>query len=513
MQHRIVILCLLCLCIAGARHADGEVMLVKEGKALGVIVCKPGEGSMVTEAADLAARVIQASSSAQIPVVAEAPAGNTVLRITATPPDDKLDEDGFVISSPSPTEILVAGGSAWGAMFGTQELLERYLGVRWLLPGEIGEHIPKHGDIAVPRVTVREEPAFFSRRISGYLFKGSRHKNPHTMWLMRQRRHSRVEFHHYLLHLFPADKYVKSHPHFFPTVNGEHYLPTHNNDHGWQPVLDADGIVEEAVKNINDFFNTHPDAESYSLGMNDSHAWDDSVTQGDVRRNSIGLLDQSDYYFRWASRVADGVLETHPDKWFGCLAYNEVVDPPKQVTVNPRVLPYVCIDRMTWADPEARQADIDRTRAWLEKVPRLAWYDYVYGDQHYKLPRVYPRLMGEYLRFANEAGVVAYYAEHYPTAEWREGPKLYVLFKLLWDPTRDVDAILDEWCRVAVGDDAAPHLAAYFAFWEQFWTQRVPHTAWFQIGRKRTVYLKYYKEAKRDISTRSSWVTCRRAKT
>ncbi len=469
-------------------EAEG-VELVRDNKAVGCIVVAAKEPALVKEAAELVVRVIEKRTGVRLALKSEPPQDMAVLRITADSPDPDLDKDGYLISSPSSEGIVVSGGSEWGAMFGTQELLERYLGVRWLFPGEVGDYIPKSDKVLIPRVTVRETPAFFSRQVSGHAFAGSRQKNPLAMWLMRARMHGRMSFHHNLLHLFPPDTDGKSHPEFFPVVNGTHRVPSKRGDYNWQPVLDANGIVEEAVDRINVFFDTHEATESYSLGMNDTHAWDDAVMKGDVRRNSIGKVDLSDYYFRWASQVAEGVLKKHPDKWFGCLAYNELTDPPRQVKVNAHILPYVCIDRMMWADPAARKADIDRTHAWLKVAPRLAWYDYIYGDQFYKLPRVYPHLMGEYLRFANENGVVAYYAEAYPTAAWSEGPKLYVFFKLLWDPTRDVDAMLDEWCNLAVGRKAAPHLRAYYAFWEDFWTRRVPTTDWFTNGVRRTCYL------------------------
>ena len=473
---------------AAPAHAN-RVILVDAGRAVGCIVYAAREGAMVKEAAELAARVIEKRTGARLAIAAEPPADTAVLCITATPPDAKLDKDGYVISSPKPNEIVVAGGSPWGALFGTQELLERYLGVRWLFPGAMGEYVPKAKGLAIPRDRVRDEPAFFSRQVSGHAFGGAPETNPLARWLVRQRMHGRMAFHHNLLHLFPPDKYGKTHPEFYPVVNGTHRVPTTSGDYNWQPVLTAGGIVPEAVTRIDAFFNAHPDTESYSLGMNDTHAWDDSVMQGDVRRNSIGKVDLSDYFFRWANQVAAGVLKDHPDKWFGCLAYNELTDPPRNIEVNPHILPYVCIDRMMWADPGARQADIKRTHAWLKVAPRLAWYDYIYGDQFYELPRVYPHLMGAYLRFANRAGVVAYYAEAYPTKAWIEGPKLYVFFKLLWDPTRDVDRMLDEWCELAVGGKAAPHLRAYYAFWEDFWTRRVPETDWFTTGIKRRCYL------------------------
>jgi len=101
---------------------------------------------------------------------------------------------------------------------------------------------------------------------------------------------------------------------------------------------------------------------------------------------------------------------------------------------------------------------------------------------------VYFHHQAGYVRWAREAGVRAWYSEAYPN--WGEGPKLYLLLRLLWDPARDVDAVLDEWYRRAVGPAAAPLLAKYYAHWEAFWTKRVPASDWWS---DRGQYLPFYR--------------------
>jgi hypothetical protein len=462
------------------------VELVRDGESRAVIAVGTEAPVLVREAGDLLQRVIREGTGASLDVIETEPASTalTVLRLRVDSGELGLDKDGFVFRFPGSGYIEIVGGSSYGVMFGAQDFLERYAGVRWLMPGDLGEVIPTRTTLAVPAAPVREEPAFFSRQLSGSHFHGGRDTNPLAMFLFRQRMHGRMKFHHNLVH----------HPEFYPVVDGKRHVPQENSDYHWQPDLHADGIVEEGVRTICDFFDRNPGEESYSLGMNDTRAWDDSVMKAeDATLNSIGRIDLSDYFFGWANRIATGVLEKHPDKWFGCLAYNEVTDPPRNTPVHPRILPYVCIDRMYWADPKLRRTDMKRTKDWRKVADRLAWYDYIYGDQFYKVPRFYPHLMSRYLRFAHEHGVVAYYAEAYPTPRWTEGPKLYILLRLLWDPYLDVDDTLDEWCRLAVGDAAAPHLRQYYDFWETFWTEKVPRTDWFKTSAANTCYLHFGK--------------------
>ncbi len=479
-------------------RAAAPVVLVRDGQAAAAIAVGRHASPRVEAAARLLRRLLERATGAALPLVAAdsgpGPGRNRVVLRIATPADGPLDGDGFLFRYPAAGRLEIVGGSEYGVLFGVQEFLERYAGVRWLFPGRLGEVVPRRQTVAAPGRPLKSEPAFFSRQLSGSLFHGTPEKNPVTRFLLRQRMHGRIHFHHNLLHLFPASRYAKTHPEFFPVVNGARVLPKSDRDYHWQPNLRAKGIVEEAVRNIDAFFDSHPGVNSYSLGMNDSPAWDDSVMKApDARRNSIGRIDLSDYFFTWANRVAAGVLATHPHKWFGCLAYNELTDPPRKAGVNPHILPFICIDRMGWVDPALRRADMARTRAWHKVAARLAWYDYIYGDQFYKVPRFYPHLMAEYLRFGRRNGVVAYYAEAYPARRWTEGPKLYVLLRLLWNPGIDVDAVLDDWYRCAVGPKAAPALAAYYRFWEEFWMKRVPQTAWFRESAKAACYLLFYR--------------------
>ena len=462
----------------------GSISIVERGRALATIVYDPGESAHVREAAGTLADMIRQSTGASLPLAEDpGPAtgvtvhlGNTS-RVKQLSLDlEELDADGFVIGFPDQTTVVIMGATVFGTQFGVSEFLERYVGVRWLFPGRLGLHIPVRETLSVPTAEVRQEPAFWSRLLSGPILK--RTEPEYVKWAPFNRMHGRLSFHHNLLNLFPPEVYVETHPEFFPVINGRRVLPTDRSDHGWQPDFGAAGIVEEAVKNICGYFAGNPSATSYSLGINDSNAFGKEAD----RTNSVGAPDMSDYYYAWTNKVMAGVLEKYPDKWFGCLAYAAVTDPPRTVQVDPRMIPCICFDRMMWYDPATAERDKARALAWNRSSPVLGWYDYIYGDEFYAVPRVYFQLMADYLRFGYEHGARVYYAEAYANDIWLEGPKLYLNLKLLWNPYLDVDDALNDWYRAAVGEKAAPHLRAYFEFWEGFWRERVPETDWFKKG-------------------------------
>ncbi len=469
---------LIAISLTGWLNTAHALDLVREGQAVAVIVVDASASGQVKAAAQLLAEYVERATGARLPVGNALPPEGAVLcvgRGTAwqTPEQTDLDEDGFDIAFPDARTVVIAGPTDWGTEFGVYEFLERYVGVRWLLPGEHGDDVPTAHSLAVSPEPVRQAPAIFSRLFSGLPGEAQ------TTWARRNRMRGRVSFHHYLLHLFPPETYTASHPEFFPILNGKRFLPPDNNAHHWQPCFTAPGIVEEAIKNIIDYFEANPAATSYSLGANDSSGYcqcEQCLARLSGDKNFLGRVDYSDLYYDWANQVIEGVLERFPDKWFGCLAYSEVAAPPQHTSVHPRLIPYMTYDRMKWKDAELREAGEALTRDWNARSPLLGWYDYIYGSP-FCLPRVWFHHMADYYRFGYANGVRAMYAEAY--ANWGEGPKLYLSLKLQWDPNADIDALLEEWYLRCVGEEAAPFLKQYYAHWEDFWTRRVLDSGWF----------------------------------
>ena len=74
-----------------------------------------------------------------------------------------LDEDGFVIETQGSDHLIIAGPTSWGTEHGVRAFLEQFLGVRWLMPGPRGEHVPHLNELVIPMVSIRESPIFLNR--------------------------------------------------------------------------------------------------------------------------------------------------------------------------------------------------------------------------------------------------------------------------------------------------------------------------------------------------------------
>ncbi len=398
-----------------------------------------------------------------------------------------FDSDEFVIAFPDRHNIVIAGKYQDGIEWGTYEFLERYFGVRWLFGGELGEHVPTHINLNIPTEQVREKPVFLSRAIS---FNNSRKEL--TQWAKRHRIRRRLPFSHNLGVLLAPRKYFDTNPEFYPVLNGQRIKPA--SLIAWQPCFTAPGIAQKAAANIIQYFKTHPDTFSYSLGLNDNggHCECDACLEVDGDTiNAIGRPDRSRSYYRFCTEVADRVTAALPGRplKIGVIAYANAVDFPEGEQISPNIVPYLTTDGMRWLDRGIASYEQDQLKRWKNAVHEVGVYDYIYGGL-YALPRIYFHHMSNYLRTYQSLGVKHYYAEAYIHKNFYEGPKYYLAMKLLWNPDRSPDQILKDWYESAVGPEAASSVEAYFGLWEDFWTHRIPKGTWFNKSKSKT-YLNY----------------------
>jgi len=377
-----------------------------------------------------------------------------------------LDEDGYVIQTPDALNLVVAGPTRWGTEHGVSEFLERFTGVRWLLPGPRGEHVPQLEELVIPVVDIRQEPAFLDRSQPGLT------TDDHQDWGRRLRlRQRHVGSSHHLTAVFPPDRYRDEHPEFYPMVGGRRLLAA---GWKWHPCFSAPGAAEEASRNIREHFRQHPEETTYSIAVNDGAAVCESEVGppawGNPNNNWLGNRHVSEHFFRWANRVAELVCDEFPDKWLGCLGYTNVFQAPSEVSVHPRIIVYHTYDRHKWIHPELERDGQRLAEAWRAACGNMAWYDYNFGAT-FMAPRVYFHHMGEYHRYGRDIGIMGINGES--CHNWAEAPKYYLMARLYWDPDVDVDTVLAEWYELAVGPEAAPLLARYYSLWERFWTTRI----------------------------------------
>ena len=488
-------------------HAE-NITLVKNKEAFFRIVVAENPDRWLSFAANDLSAYISKSTGAKLEIVTNTIKKDGIGNIHLGETDyvKKLNlklpkQQGFVIKFPDSKNIVIIGPSMesgnLNTSYGVSYFLRTYLGIRWLFPGELGEHVPKLKILSIPTKDVWEEPAFLRRDMSGLpkAYKDKQKRLECLYWGIRQGYLSKagLRINHNIGNILHPDKYIKTHPEFFPLINGKRFFPKHNSKDKkwhikhWDPCYSAEGIVEEAAKNLIIYFDENPDKLSVSLSINDSAFICECKKCREKNKNFPDNINSQSYY-EWVNAVVKKVREKHPDKYFGLLAYSRVSLAPENIKLDDHIVPIICRDLLYWADPKLKQIGYERVKTWSKIAPTLGWWDYSYGGP-YIVPRVYFHHLADTLKYLYKNNLRFYHTELYPSQHWKNVPQAYLQWKILWDSNVNTDEVLNEWFELAVGKKAAPYFKEYFSFWEDFWTNRAIKTDWFQRGAKTRPFL------------------------
>ncbi len=383
----------------------------------------------------------------------------------------QLHREGFMIVV-EPARVFLVGPRRLSTYWAVCQFLEDYVGVRWLIPGPLGEDILPQERIVIAPTHRVEVPAMLSRAWSGA------GKAPGGVtWSFRQRVsvgiYPKYRFSHQLGKIFPPDEYYEQHPEFYPILNGKRWQPGQGR---WQPCMTEPGTVKVAAQAARDYWAEHPDMESFALGMADNHSFCQCADCAALwqPKNKFGGR-YSLLYFSWLDKVAREVEKTNPDKLLGCLAYGPCVPPPEGIELDRSILPYITFTIADTYAPRYRDAVRELVELWGAKVDQIGQYDYAYGIG-FVLPRIYTHLVQDTIRDGVKHNLKGAYAEVYPN--WGlDGPRLYLTARIWWNPDVDIDALFDDWNERMFREAAEP-MKKYFRRCEEAWVSYRGYDQW-----------------------------------
>lgn len=356
---------------------------------------------------------------------------------------------GYLIKTLDRRTLLIRGTDDRATAHGVVGFLKRYAGVRQYWPGPpggLGDVVPSRPTLTVPEVEWRDWPYFFSATFSTRVFSGDKAGN-----LDFYRRRVTLPCNENYSAWLPPAKYAATRPEWYPLINGVRGVPSPDAPgKSWQPCVsnpDVPRIMGDAVV---EYFQIHPAAVGVNFALNDGG--------GDCTCAHCQALDappdgtgrgrgMSDRYMRLTNKVCERLAQAgFPGKWLVYLAYGAARDVPRTVKPHPRVLPVLTVPGNTF------QAWDD----WLATgVRHLGLYVH-HNDAFFVLPKFDLHQMARRLQYAVGSGRArVFYMELH--AQWPFGDVIpYVTAELLWDPRRDVEALLDEYYTGFYGPAAQP---------------------------------------------------------
>lgn len=357
--------------------------------------------------------------------------------------------------------VFLVGNNPVATRIAVGRFCERTLGVFFAFPGPRGADWTQLSRVAPP-ADDDFRPAFAWREIGGLPNELSHE------WAFSVGYGRAPTFSHGLYAAFGKKAFAED-PTLFASVDGVRQAPK-GDGYDANPNLAHPRAPEIGARHARAWFHQRPEAFCVPLGVNDSLTYDDSVpSEGWYRERPV----RTDYVVRYLNEVAKSFWEPTGDlrgdrHAIGTLAYLQTLRAPT-VKVAPAIFPWVCADRIGYADPTFAAQEAANLKAWAQSgARRVGAYDYWYGVD-YTCPRAHFTAQAKSIRTAHEAGVKGWYAELAPLWGF-DAPKAWLGAKLLEQPDQDAEALLARWFAAAFGDAAQPMREAYRVV-EAAWTR------------------------------------------
>lgn len=504
---------LLTLCALPAFAAP--LPLVQDGASSYSIYIAPDAPSSVNVAAtDLALHVKQATG-AELPIADEPRSpmvclGDNAASRRAGLSLDGIPLEGFRIATrgqdihilgPDTADgaLTPGGGTSTGTRNGVYAFLERFLGVRWLMPGEDGDFVPHVPNLSIPETDLADAPFFLNRRVPY-----TQESRPEVRaWWARQR----LGWSLYLNHSHnwerpvPASRFDE-HPDWFAMRDGVRVPPTGR----FKLCVTNPGLVRAFADAAIAYFDQNPEATSFSLSPSDSGGYcecPDCKALYEV--DPSGNRSVTPAILGFYNAVGKLVAEKYPDKLLAGYVYAAYVFPPKTpIRLEKNVF-------LVWAPsfdygftlyrPELQAQWESLAAQWTQVTRNISYYDLpncVHNDLGAPNPPGLKILKSLYPRL-KQAGMKGVYV--YGNPAWGyAGPMNYLLAKLAWDPEADVDALFSEFCEKAYAE-GADEMKRFFTLLddatEQYFIAHPEETYVLSAGRTKDVYAAAFPEMER----------------
>lgn len=484
---------------------EAPLTLTEGGESRFSIVHAPDAPPTVVQAAEELQHYLLRATGAELPIVTEA--DGPAIRIGTAAGIDLtgaqwesyriVTEGGNLLIAGRDTaegEHTATGGTSAGTRNGVYAFLEEFLGVRWLMPGEHGDHVPTVETLVIPQTDLQDAPFFANRRLPYTQYE----RAPVQTWLDRQRMarrhgpegHSLQLYHGHNWRVIPVEAF-ETNPEWFPEHGGQRMPPTAH----YKLCISNPGVVEQFAEAARRRF----DAGHYvfSLSPSDGGGWCECancregyfIPEGHRRQVTTTVLN---FY----NAVAEAVAPDYPDRIFAGYVYQHYVfPPPEQVELHPSVFLVWAPDLaygFTLFRPETRDLWEQLAVQWTEITDSIAYYDlpnYVGNSIGAPNPPALEILKFLYPRL-QQYGFRGVYV--YGNPAWGHSALMnYLLAKLAWDPGADIDAIAEDFLSHCYHEGAEDVAAIYSLLDEatkQFYLDNPSEGYRFSEARMKQVY-------------------------
>ncbi len=382
-----------------------------------------------------------------------------------------LGTDGFLIRTRQDEDpsIVIAGGGELGTQFGVYAFFEDYMGVRRLTADVT--HIPASPPSRIPDIDITSVPAF-AYRSTDYVAPWADTNFPR---MLRLHPPEWGLFGHTAYELLPPEKYLQSNPEYYAQVSGRTVAPegfdwrdpaarVGKEDRLGQLNFAHPEVAAAIVAELRARIDAAPQARFWSVSQMDWGNPDTSELSRAIDEREGG---PSGSLLTCVNRVAEALAEPYPQVIIETLAHEWSQRPPRFLRPRENVAIRIttkrcdCSTPLDDSDAPANAAFVKDLRAWASRTDNLHVWDFAANLRCFLTPHPNIHTLQPNMQLYAANGVRGVHVQGAPTVggEFAE-LRTYLISKLLWDPSIDCEARIDEFLRLYY-QEAAPFIRAY----------------------------------------------------
>ena len=373
-----------------------------------------------------------------------------------------IGEEGFVIKSVG-EDILIAGKTSRGTLYGVYTFLEKYFGFRAFTKDV--EKVDRVESLALREVYIRESPAFeyrdayFRNAFNGEF--AAKAKLNSTLTDSSRAKGGNLKFyncHHSFNDLVPPRKYLETHPEYYSLVDGKR-VPI-------QLCLSNPDVLDIATNQVFEWIEQNPRCRVFSVAQNDE------VTETPHYCTCPACRAVDEYegspagsVIRFVNKVCQRVTEKYPDVLIHTFAFTYSRKVPKYVKPHKNVIVRLANIECEWGrafeetarlKPSSKTAEfLQSIKEWGAVTDRLYVWDYAVNFANYLQPFPIFYQLEKNIKMYRDMGVKGVLQQgnfSYGAGASLDDLKIYVMSKLFWNPDTDVRTLIDEFTQGVYGE-------------------------------------------------------------
>ncbi|HPN85235.1 MAG TPA: DUF4838 domain-containing protein, partial [Victivallales bacterium] len=386
--------------------------------------------------------------------------------------------------------------SEYGTVNAVYTFLQDYLGVRWLWAGPLGEVVPKKESISFKPFELRYNPQIRMRHsiffLCGIYRKGGEPGAPNGDWVRRQRVQLDSLYVPAAGHGFADwyDRFSKANPEYFAMQSDG--TRTWNDKPYLAKLCDSNPAVwDQWIKDVEEAIAKYPERKVFNAAANDNYGtgiccceecrkWD--VPNAEKRKwnypkgKPIDGVALSDRQVKFGNILAQKLKERFPDKDYKVMILSYGYSRPAPLREKPSENVIIANCSNFLSDPDTvdtssplRTKMVDEFNAWLAVTKNQIWRPNTGDIGRFQSggPMNLTGTKTDFKRVVN-SGILGISIDQIWNWWSTQGPQYYLMAQLAWDPKKDPDKILDDFCSSGFGP-AAGEIKSYLNLVDKTW--------------------------------------------